>query len=83
MGYRAIALDVGQEKKEYCLDLGAEVFVDVTEEQDVANALKRFTKGKLANVVLVTVGVGVAYQSAFDLLAPFATLMCVGIPPLD
>ncbi|GAD98011.1 alcohol dehydrogenase [Paecilomyces variotii No. 5] len=83
MGYRVLAIDMGKEKREYCLGLKAEAFIDISEEKDVATATKSITGGLGAAAVLVTAGSGRAYQDAFGMLAPFGTLVCVGIPPPD
>lgn len=79
MGYRVIAIDVGTSKEEYCRGLGAEVYLDAT--GDVAATLHAATKGSKAKAVVVTAGSGAAYQSAFDIVAAFGTVVCVGIPP--
>ncbi|ETS84304.1 hypothetical protein PFICI_02329 [Pestalotiopsis fici W106-1] len=79
MGYRVIAIDVGTSKEEYCRSLGAEVYLDA--KNDVAAAVYTSTKGTRAKAVIVTAGSGAAYQSAFDIVAAFGTVVCVGIPP--
>jgi propanol-preferring alcohol dehydrogenase len=80
MGYRVAAIDVGQAKKEFCLSLGAEVFIDAVDE-DVASAMQAATRGAMAKAVIVAVGSGKAYESAIPLLAMFGTMVVVGIPP--
>lgn len=87
MGYRMIAVDAGPEKGKYALQEGAEHFVDIT-NPDITSAgpaaqVKALTGGQGAPAVIVCAGSGRAYQSAIDMLAPFGTLMCVGIPPPD
>ncbi|KAI1852793.1 hypothetical protein JX266_002334 [Neoarthrinium moseri] len=79
MGYRVIAIDLGTDKKEYCLKLGAEVYVDAKE--DVTALVNKATKGTRAKAVIVSAGSGAAYQNAFDIVAAFGTVVCVGIPP--
>ena len=84
MGYRVVGVDAGAEKGAYAIDQGAEAYVDVTAEGvDVGAEVKRITGGNGAEAVIVAAGVGAAYQAAFGMLAPFGTLMCVGIPPPD
>ncbi len=80
MGFRTIGIDAGVEKKRMCLQLGAEAFLDIKEEKDVTKAVHRIT-GQGAAAVLVVAGLGSAYQDALTMLAPFGTLVCVGIPP--
>lgn len=81
MGFRVIAVDAGEQKREYCLDLGAEAYIDVTQVSDTAAAVKEATDGRGVSAVLVTAGSGAAYQSSLGMLAPFGTLVCIGIPP--
>ncbi|PSR84271.1 zinc-binding dehydrogenase [Coniella lustricola] len=90
MGYRVIAVDAGRDKGEYALQEGAEHYVDITgdeaNQQDgggVASAVKALTGVDKLGVaaVIVCAGAAAAYQSAVEMLAPFGTLMCVGIPP--
>ncbi|OAL37529.1 hypothetical protein AYO20_03036 [Fonsecaea nubica] len=80
MGYRVIAIDVGDAKKEYCLKLGAEVYYDA-KELDTATVMALTGDGAAA--VLVMANSGRAYQAALELVAPYGTLVCVGIPPAD
>lgn len=80
MGYRVIAIDVGNAKREYCLHLGAEVYFDA-KEVDVA-AIHALT-GDGAAAVLVMANSGKAYQAALELVAPYGAFVCVGIPPPD
>lgn len=85
MGYRVIAVDAGAEKGKYALQEGAEHYVDITNPEVMSVGMgaevKRLSGGEGAPAVIVCAGVGAAYQSALDMLAPFGTLMCLGIPP--
>lgn len=81
MGYRVVATDGGVAKGSYCPSLGAEAYVDFEAEQSVAEAVKRSTAGKGVQAVLAVAGSGRAYQESFGMLAPFGTLVCIGIPP--
>lgn len=87
MGYRMIAVDAGPEKGRYAMQEGAEQYVDITNPEVMASGagaqVKALTGGHGAPAVIVCAGAGRAYQSAVDMLAPFGTLMCVGIPPPD
>ena len=76
MGYRVLAIDAG--KKDYCLSLGAEAYLDATKA-----TVEAIEKIGVIQAAIVTAGVGKAYQAAVDFLAPFGTLVCVGIPPPD
>ena len=76
MGYRVLAIDAG--KRDYCLSVGAEAYLDATEA--TVDAVKEIG---VIQAAIVTAGVGRAHQAAMDFLAPFGTLVCVGIPPAD
>lgn len=82
MGYRVVAVDAGSEKEEGCLRAGAEVYVDACGERLAEEVVMEVTE-KGAAAVLVCAGAGRAYQTALGMLAPFGTLVCVGIPPPD
>ncbi|OJD35129.1 alcohol dehydrogenase [Diplodia corticola] len=81
MGFHVVAVDAGDSKRAYCSSLGAEVYVDVTKVSDAAAAVKEATGGRGASAVLVTAGTGAAYQASLGMLAPFGTMVCIGIPP--
>ncbi|KXH36855.1 zinc-binding dehydrogenase [Colletotrichum simmondsii] len=83
MGYRVIGVDAGPEKGEICKDQGAEVYIDVTEPGTLAEKVRKATGGYGAKAVVVAATATAAYQDAFELLAPFGTLMCVGILPWE
>lgn len=84
MGYRVIATDTGAEKGEHALAGGAEHYIDITSPEvnatGVAEEVKKLTNGLGVSAAIVCTGVAAAYQSALGMLAPFGTLMCVGIP---
>jgi propanol-preferring alcohol dehydrogenase len=79
-GLRVIAVDSGAEKRKLCEELGAEVWVDFKETEDVVKAIRDATGGPGAHVALVTAATGAAYQQAIDYLRPGGTLMAVGLP---
>lgn len=81
MGHRVAAVDVGSGKRDYCLNIGADTYLDVLD--GVETAMQRLTDGTGAKAVIVTAGSGKAYQKALNMLAVFGTLVCVGIPPAD
>ncbi|TLS26803.1 hypothetical protein PpBr36_04117 [Pyricularia pennisetigena] len=80
MGCRVVGLDVGDAKRAYVLGQGAEAYVDAT-RADAQAEVKRVTGGPGANMILVTAGAPAAYDAAMGMLAPFGTVVCVGIPP--
>lgn len=82
MGYRVIAVDAGSLKEEVCLELGASAYLDIEQEGlDPSGTVRRLTDGYGASAVIVIAGSARAYRDAFDLVAPFGTLVCVGITP--
>jgi propanol-preferring alcohol dehydrogenase len=82
MGFRVLAIDGGQQKRSYCLRVGAEAYVDFTAEKNVPNAVMDLTQGRGAHAFLAVAGAAKAYQESFQMMAPFGTLVCIGIPPL-
>lgn len=71
MGFRVIAIDGGDEKKDMCVNkLGAEVFVDFTKE-DVVESVKSHTGGLGAHaVILLAVSEG-PFQQATEVRTLF------------
>ncbi|KAH6645282.1 alcohol dehydrogenase [Truncatella angustata] len=80
MGYRVIAIDLGDERRESCIRQGAEAYLDALSEA-TPSAVTQVTRGAKAKAVIVTAGSGKAYQSAMEYVAPFGSIVCVGIPP--
>ena len=78
MGFRVVAIDVGDAKREYSLQVGADAFFD-GRDLDVA-AVKELTGGGAA-AVIVTANSIPAYQAALDLVAPYGSYVCVGLTP--
>ncbi|TPX10285.1 uncharacterized protein E0L32_008690 [Thyridium curvatum] len=86
MGYRVVGVDAGADKGRFCLEQGAEHFVDITAlaaGEDPGPEVRRLTGTEGVDAVIVTSGAAAAYQAAFSMLGPFGTLMCVGLPPAD
>lgn len=97
MGYRTIGVDVNAAKGRVAVEHAhVDHYVDLSTIDTAAgggstpfsspagDAVKKLTPGGLgAAAVVVTSGAAAAYQSAFGMLAPFGTLMCVGLPPMD
>ncbi|ETN44935.1 uncharacterized protein HMPREF1541_09810 [Cyphellophora europaea CBS 101466] len=78
MGYRVLAVDVGKEP--YCRNMGAEAYLEAGEAS--VEAVGKAT-GEGVHAVVVAAGLNKAYQAAINWLAPFGTLVCVGVPPED
>jgi propanol-preferring alcohol dehydrogenase len=82
MGMRIIAIDGGDAKRDLCLKLGAEKFIDFTTAKDIpAEVLNITTYG--AHGVLVTAATKAGYEMAPKLLRPGGTMVCVGLPKDD
>lgn len=81
MGLKVVAVDGGREKETFALSLGADAFVDFMQTPDTVGAIRAASEGKGVMAALVLAGSGKAYQDALAALAPFGTLVAVGIPP--
>ncbi|KAK3720451.1 hypothetical protein LTR37_003864 [Vermiconidia calcicola] len=80
MGMRPIVVDAGG-KKDLCMKMGSEEFVDFQSESDVAAKVKEITGGIGAHGVLIT-----AYQSYKDAFGYIGDrkggkIMCIALPP--
>ncbi|PCH35294.1 GroES-like protein [Wolfiporia cocos MD-104 SS10] len=80
MGLRVVAIDTGAEKRELCLKLGAERWVDFRESQDLVADIVAATDGQGPHAAVVTAATGAAYAQAVDYLRPGGALMVVGLP---
>lgn len=79
MGLRIVGIDSG-DKKDFCLSLGVDHFIDFQVCPDVPAEVVRVTGGG-AKGVLVPVGTPSSYQQATRMLGPAGTLVCIGLPP--
>ncbi|KDN44787.1 hypothetical protein RSAG8_05260, partial [Rhizoctonia solani AG-8 WAC10335] len=76
---RVIAVDTGDNKKELCLKLGAEAFVDFKTSQNVAAEVKQAADGVGAHAVLVTSSAPNSYEGVVEYLRPLGTLLGLGV----
>ncbi|KEP50361.1 cinnamyl-alcohol dehydrogenase [Rhizoctonia solani 123E] len=72
---RVIAIDTGDNKKELCLKLGAEVFIDFKATTEV----KQVADGVGAHAVLVTSSAPDSYEGVVEYLRPLGTLLALGV----
>ncbi|EKV06736.1 hypothetical protein PDIG_76450 [Penicillium digitatum PHI26] len=79
MAMRVIAIDSGDEKRDLCLKLGAEEFIDFKATKDVSAEIKRITAHG-AHGVIVTAATKEAYALAPSFLRPNGTMVVVGMP---
>lgn len=80
MGFRAIAIDTGEEKKKLCTEKGAEAFVDFKSSKDVAADVIQIADGVGAHAVIVTAPP--SYPTALSYLGGRVggKVMCIGLP---
>lgn len=80
-GYRVIAVDSGQSKRELSLRSGAEHFIDYSQE-DVEKRVKEITH-EGAHAVLVVSGSESAFEAAPKLVRNMGMIVTIGLPPND
>lgn len=78
MGLRCVAIDGGEDKRELCLGLGAEEYVDFTKD-DVVARVKDITGGG-AHGVIVTASHPSSYTQAMELVRVGGIVMCLSMP---
>lgn len=79
MGMRVIAIDGGDVKRDLCLKLGAEKFIDFTICKDIPTEVMSITKYG-AHAVVVFSASKQGYEQAPHLLRPRGTVVCIGLP---
>jgi len=75
-----VAIDTGAEKRDLCLKLGAEKWIDFRETKDIVKDIKDATGGEGPHAALVSAASSTAYEQAVDYLRPGGTLVAVGLP---
>ncbi|KAH6889627.1 chaperonin 10-like protein [Thelonectria olida] len=80
-GYRVIAIDSGQSKRELSFTSGAEHFIDYSEE-DIESRVKEIT-GEGAHAVLIVSGSETAFETAPKLVRNMGLIVTIGLPPND
>lgn len=79
MGMRIIAVDGGSDKEKLCKSLGAELYIDYTQEKDIpAKVTELTTYG--AHGVIVFAAAKASYEMAPNLCRPGGTVVAVGLP---
>jgi len=79
LGLRVLAIASGEGKRDFCINLGADEFIDYKASADIAADTKAITKGG-AHIVLVAAS-GDAYTQALSLLRPKGVLIALGLSP--
>ncbi len=79
MGLRPIVIDTGASKRELCMKMGAEAFVDFKESEDVAKEVVSIADGVGAHGIFVTAPS--AYNTAIGLVGDRigGKVMCIGL----
>jgi len=80
MGLRVVAIDTGAEKKELCLSLGAEKWIDFKEAEDLIKAVRQATDGFGPHAAIIVVGDARPFNQALMYLRSAGTLVAVGMP---
>ncbi|OBA21124.1 GroES-like protein [Metschnikowia bicuspidata var. bicuspidata NRRL YB-4993] len=79
MGYRVVAIDGGDEKRDFCRSLGAEQFVDFTSSKDIVRDVVAATGGGAHDAINVSVSEKAISQS-LEYLRPTGVAVLVGLP---
>jgi propanol-preferring alcohol dehydrogenase len=79
MGMRVVGVDGGDDKRELCMKLGCEAFVDFTKVKDVAEEVVKICDGKGAHGVFVTATSAEAYRTAPLMRRIAGKVMCIGL----
>ncbi|CCO32153.1 alcohol dehydrogenase [Rhizoctonia solani AG-1 IB] len=78
-GLRVIAVDTGDHKKELCLRLGAETFIDFKDSDNIIEDVIRVADGIGAHAAIVTSGLTAVYGQSLQYLRRGGTLVAVGV----
>lgn len=73
MGHRVIASDMGENKRAFCIESGAEIYAD-SNTHNLREAVGAATNQRSVSAAIVVAGSAAAYQEG-----PFGTLVCVGV----
>lgn len=82
MGFRAIAIDGGEDKRKMCLELGAEAYVDFMKSGDnLVQDVKAVTPGGLgAHAVILLAVSEKPFQQATEYVRSRGTVVAIGLP---
>lgn len=80
MGLRVLAIDTGETKKNLCLSLGAEKWVDFRESKDLIKDVQAATDGLGPDAAVIAAGDVTPFNQAIMYLRLKGTLVCVGMP---
>ncbi|KAG6818563.1 hypothetical protein H0H93_003951 [Arthromyces matolae] len=80
MGLRVLAIDTSDTKKELCLKLGAEKWLDFKQSTDIIKDVQAATDGLGPHVAIIAVGDATPFNQALLYLRLAGTLVAVGMP---
>ncbi|OAQ73299.1 alcohol dehydrogenase I [Pochonia chlamydosporia 170] len=81
MGFKIIAIDAGAEKKDMCMKLGADTFVDFTTSKDLVSEVKAASNdGQGPHAVLLVAVTEKPFQQATQYVRSRGVVVCIGLP---
>ncbi|KAL2864239.1 zinc-dependent alcohol dehydrogenase [Aspergillus lucknowensis] len=81
MGLRVIAIDGGDEKKEMCLKLGAETYIDFLRSENIVHDVQGATTDGLGpHAVLLVAASEAPFQQAASYVRPRGSIVMIGMP---
>lgn len=81
MGLKIIAIDAGDEKRDMCLKLGADTFVDFTKSKDLVSEVKAASADGLGpHAVLLVAVTEKPFQQATQYVRSRGVVVCLGLP---
>ncbi|KAJ7290296.1 hypothetical protein C8J57DRAFT_1493022 [Mycena rebaudengoi] len=80
MGLRVIAIDTGDTKRDLCLSLGAEKWIDYKQTADIVKEVKEATGGAGPHAAVIVASNPGPIDQAVMYLRPKGTLVAVGLP---
>ncbi|KAH7155965.1 chaperonin 10-like protein [Dactylonectria macrodidyma] len=80
MGLHVTALDGGDAKRDVCLELGADAFVDFKTSKDTVADIRNASGGAGPDAVLLLAASEKPFQEASQYVKSKGTIVCVGLP---
>ncbi|KAF9032934.1 putative ADH1-alcohol dehydrogenase I [Panaeolus papilionaceus] len=80
MGFRVLAIDTGEAKKNLVMGLGAEKWIDFKESKNLIEDVKAATGGAGPDAAVIAAGDAKPFNDALLYLNVKGTLVCVGMP---
>ncbi|GMM36590.1 alcohol dehydrogenase [Saccharomycopsis crataegensis] len=79
MGYKVLAIDGGEDKGKFCMELGADAFVDFRTSKNLVEDIQKATRGGPHGVINVSVSEKAISQSC-EYVRACGTVVLVGLP---